>query len=597
MGLRLDLHASGPMYHRMRQDILARIRRGEFGPGDQLPSESQLCEQYGVSITTARRALLELVKEGVVQRRAGVGTMVSPRVRQVRLAFVNVGYLGESLRRVSDAMGQLIAGIGERAWQQDASFSMTGIDADGAATYLRDLVRDRSADGVLLRTADNVTAEMLEILEGAGLPYVAIKRHIPGRPMNCVVSDDVAGGRLATAHLIARGHRRIGFVCAKPHLTMSEERFTGYRQALAEHDLPIAGELVARDAPDFLPEWGDRAVEGLLQLPSPPSAVFIASDTMALGGYEAARRAGLRVPEDLAIVGYDDIAPVALLQPPLTTVRTSHYEFGQVSAQLLIDLIEGRQDPPQQRRLAPTLVVRESSGRVSRAGEAPARPRPAVNGPAGAFCARDRRLRGRVVVHAGAAAAIGQRVLDAFRAAGATVEPGTAAPAGNGASAAGRPALEPVDPIEPGVGMAVETTLAGPFARYGQTDIVLYTIACGPGTEQALSRALAWGRSAVNWLRRQGGGRRVLLLLGEVAATPPGSGPLDRQVAAAAARAGLEQVVGALAALVESREVRVNGLLATGASPDGARGPAVFLATDEAAALHGTTLVTGDERW
>ncbi|HYW23039.1 MAG TPA: GntR family transcriptional regulator [Terriglobales bacterium] len=90
----LDTASGGPLYQQLRQQLFSRIRRGEFGPGDMLPSENQLCEEYGVSVTTARRALLELVKEGVVRRRMGVGTMVAPRVRQLSLGFVSIDSLG-----------------------------------------------------------------------------------------------------------------------------------------------------------------------------------------------------------------------------------------------------------------------------------------------------------------------------------------------------------------------------------------------------------------------------------------------------------------------------------------------------------------------
>src|SRR5262252_10009980 len=96
----LDVANGAPLYQQLRRELFSRIRRGEFGAGARLPSENQLCEEYGVSVTTARRALLELVKEGVVRRRMGVGTMVAPSVRQARLAVVSIGYVGHSWRRI-----------------------------------------------------------------------------------------------------------------------------------------------------------------------------------------------------------------------------------------------------------------------------------------------------------------------------------------------------------------------------------------------------------------------------------------------------------------------------------------------------------------
>src|SRR5215813_9587322 len=133
----LDATNGGPLYQQLRHQLFARIRRGEFAGGALLPSENQLCDDYGVSVTTARRALLELVKEGVVRRRMGVGTMVAPRVRQLSLGFVSIDNLGGAWRGISAGMVELIGGIGELAWRRNASFSMSGVDDAGAAECLR----------------------------------------------------------------------------------------------------------------------------------------------------------------------------------------------------------------------------------------------------------------------------------------------------------------------------------------------------------------------------------------------------------------------------------------------------------------------------
>src|SRR2546430_10595983 len=133
----LEPTSGGPLYQQLRQELFARIRRGEFAAGDLLPSENQLCDEYGVSLTTARRALLELVKEGVVRRRAGVGTMVAPHVRAANLAFVSIDDIADAWHMISSAMGELVAGIGELAWKRSASFSMSGIDEERAQEHLR----------------------------------------------------------------------------------------------------------------------------------------------------------------------------------------------------------------------------------------------------------------------------------------------------------------------------------------------------------------------------------------------------------------------------------------------------------------------------
>src|SRR5262249_51493203 len=122
----LDVANGAPLYRQLRRELFSRIRRGEFGAGAGLPSENQLCEEYGVNSTTARRALLELVKEGVIRRRGGVGTMVGSRVRQAHIAVLSVDYVGDAWGETSAAMGELIADVGELTWKRDASISMSG---------------------------------------------------------------------------------------------------------------------------------------------------------------------------------------------------------------------------------------------------------------------------------------------------------------------------------------------------------------------------------------------------------------------------------------------------------------------------------------
>jgi DNA-binding LacI/PurR family transcriptional regulator len=401
------------MYQQLRQDLLARIRRGEFSPGDLLPSEAKLCEEYGISVTTARRALLELVKEGVVYRKAGIGTIVAPRVRRARVAFLSIDYKDDAWRRTPSAMGEIVAGISEACWQRAADFYMTGVYGEEVVAYLRGLVEERSVDGILLRSADDIEEEFLEILEGAGMPYVVVKRRIPGRRMNCVVSDDLSGATMATNHLIDLGHRRIGFVCAKPHITFAQERLQGYRAALDGCGIEPEAHLV-RQQPNFTTEEGYRAVKDLLELPSPPSALFVASDTMALGAYRAIRDLGLDVPDDVSLVGYDDISPAAVLQPPLTTVRTSYYDFGRLAAELLLDIIEGREAPPQQRIVEPVLIIRDSTRRSGPAARRPTvRRHEIVGGPGSVEHPRQGRLDGTAVAMAGND---GETVADVMRA-------------------------------------------------------------------------------------------------------------------------------------------------------------------------------------
>jgi DNA-binding LacI/PurR family transcriptional regulator len=536
--------SGGPLYQQLRQDLLARIRRGEFASGSLLPSENQLCKQYGVSVTTARRAFLELVKEGVVQRMTGVGTMVSSRVRRVRLSFLSIDYEGDAWRRTPSAMGEIVAGVGAASWQRDASFSMTGVGGDEAVGYLRRLVEERSVDGVLLRTADDISEEYLEVLEGAGMPYVVVKRHIPGRRMNCVVSDDVAGAKIATEHLLDLGHERIGFVCAKPHITIGQQRLAGYRAALEARDLPF-DELFVRQEPRFTIAKGREAVESLLGLPKPPSAIFVASDTMALGAYEAARELGLEIPRDVALVGYDDLAPVAVLQPPLTTVRTSYYEFGRLATQLLLNLVEGREVAPRQRVIEPTLMVRGST--AGPRADARTAPKPVERIAAGRREGIGR-LAGKVILFRGGGP-MGEETRRRCADAGARV------------------VFE--DDAAPGI-RGVD----------GRIDTVVYQLSARGDLGVGLERTISRGRDAAHEMASRGGGH-VLYTASVPLGTAVGT-ELE------AARAALRNICGELKEELGSRGVRTNAVVyATDVDP---AATIMFLTSDEAADLSGEAL-------
>ncbi|OLB62732.1 MAG: hypothetical protein AUH96_11195 [Nitrospirae bacterium 13_2_20CM_2_61_4] len=412
------------------------------------------------------------------------------------------------------------------------------MEEDEATERLRAIVDARSADGLLLRTANDVPAEHVEILENAGMPYVIIKRHLPRRPMNCVISNDQLGANLATSHLIEQGHTRIGFVCAKPGLALTQERMTGFREAMAAGDVPIRDELV-RLEPSFSDEAGYQAVRHLLERADRPTAIFVASDTMAIGGYQAARDLDLQIPDDIALVGYDDIAPAMLLHPPLTTVRTSLQVFGRLSAQLLLDLIDQRLQPPQRIVIEPELVVRQSSG------PPPDKVVP-IDRSIRRLVASEGRLMSQRVVVTGRKGPLTEAVTVAVADAGGAVVPSTR------------------------------------VAEPGDMDAAVCSLDLRRSVEEGLERGLADGGAMARALATRGGGAVVLAALG-----PDGR---DGAGLDAAARAGLEELVRTLAARWSSRGVRVNGVLVLGADVVDVRGPCQFLLSEASAMLSGQVL-------
>ena len=230
--------------------------------------------------------------------------------------------------------------------------------------YMRTLPLAPRTDGMLLISLPPKPEDVARLASGA-VPVVLVDVHSPEfRSLPRVMGDDVAGGELAVRHLLELGHRQIAYVgdeFENPFgFTSSRDRFTGYERALASAGLGARPEWVALGA-HGRNEARERACR-LLSGPNPPTAIFAASDTQALGVIAAAREMGLDVPGDLSVVGYDDIE--AAEYAGLTTVRQRLFESGRLGARLLLKEIEQRSEDPISTDLPPDLVIRATSAQL-----------------------------------------------------------------------------------------------------------------------------------------------------------------------------------------------------------------------------------------
>lgn len=214
-------------------------------------------------------------------------------------------------------------------------------------------------DGVVLATARRSDAAVRRLLE-RGESFVLVNRAVDGLEDRCVVADDRHGARLAVEHLLGLGHRRIGLLAGPDRIMTGHRRRLGYRDALEAAGIVDAEALVAET--DYT-EAGGRAatLELFASASGGPTALVAVTDMVALGAYAALAELGLRVPDDVAVVGFNDIPLAAHTAPPLTTVRVPLYEMGFAAGQLLVGLLAGR--PAPARFFPVELVVRGSSVR------------------------------------------------------------------------------------------------------------------------------------------------------------------------------------------------------------------------------------------
>jgi LacI family transcriptional regulator len=255
--------------------------------------------------------------------------------------------------------GALFRGIEDGAAPRGYQVLLCNTDGspDRQRAHLQSLIA-RRVDGVILASSF-LKDPAVRWLRHQRLPYVLVNRFSDEGLDPFVGSDDLVGGRLATQHLLSLGHVRIGHLAGQSTVSTGVLRRRGFQAAMGDAGVPAGPELQVEAG--FVEEGGMRAMERLLALDQPPTAVFAVTDMVAVGAYSVARRAGLRVPEDLAVIGYNDIPLAGRLIPGLTTVHVPIHEFGSAAARLLLDQIANGHGTPKRVVYTPELVVRGST--------------------------------------------------------------------------------------------------------------------------------------------------------------------------------------------------------------------------------------------
>jgi LacI family transcriptional regulator len=259
-------------------------------------------------------------------------------------------YIGEVVRGIDYELG--LAGY-------DLMVYTTHRTADKEAEYVTSLARD-TVEGLLLVLPRN-PADYVEVLTQRKFPFVLIDHQGTGDDCPVVGATNWQGAYNATDYLIKLGHRRIGFITGSLDLGSAIDRLAGYKKALRTNHIEEDPELVYEGR--FAQMDGYDGARKFLSLANPPTAIFASNDVMAMSAMDAVREQGLRVPEDIAIMGFDDIPQAAMLHPALTTVRQPLEQMGRVAAQLLVDMIRKPDLVGYRIELPTELIIRSSTTR------------------------------------------------------------------------------------------------------------------------------------------------------------------------------------------------------------------------------------------
>ena len=339
------------------------------------PTSSEVARRAGVSRTTVSfvlnnvrdQGISEATREKVLTAAREIG--YEPNAAARSLAGGTTGTVGLVIPKaehlyVDVFLAQLVASINQECHRHGLKMLIESSDDEGREPGgFVDLVRSRRIDGLIVVNPSEPGREHLGRLLEAGIPMVVFGAGLPDMERYHTTGNDTSiSAKMAVNHLIGLGHTRIAFVnFAQPEYLAVNERERGWRDAMAEHGLPIDPAWAAYA--DISAASGYRATRELLARKVPFTALFAGNDTVAFGAIRALNEAGLRVPEDVALVGYDDIPMAEFASPPLTTVRTDTIGLGRDAMAMLLALL--RKETPVRTTVPEQpmeLVVRESCG-------------------------------------------------------------------------------------------------------------------------------------------------------------------------------------------------------------------------------------------
>lgn len=218
---------------------------------------------------------------------------------------------------------------------------------------------ERNVDGVII--AGKVTDKLIDYIDALGIPIVMVDYESKKRRHSTVVMDNRAGARLAVQHLLDLGHRSVAFVAGDIEHPSIAERFAGFQDALRERDMRPDDMLISVDQPALWGDDGAEAIDKILRRGGHPTAVFAANDAMAIGCAKSLRTRGMRIPGDIAVVGFDDIEMSSHLEPPLTTVRVFKEEMGKLAVLRLVEMIKSKSRAVITTHVPVELVIRGST--------------------------------------------------------------------------------------------------------------------------------------------------------------------------------------------------------------------------------------------
>lgn len=324
-----------------------------------------VAKKCGYSKATVSRAFIspEMVSERAKERVYAASKELNYTPNKIARALVrqhteNIAFIIHE-KQYPTLLNPFYAPVLEAVMQETAKRGYSVFIATGSDMRLPngDVYIKKHMDGVIF--AGQTDVNTVEEFRRRSIPLVMLNHELELNDLVSVTVEHFRGAQLATEHLYERGHEKIGLLAGRFSKQVCEARLSGYMSVLAKHDLPVDTRFILDIDPSL--EAAEEAMTGLLKMPDRPTAFFCTNDTIAAGAVKAAIRAGMRVPEDVAFVGFDDSIISRIIEPELTTIRIDAMSMGRIAVQLLFDLIEKRGLKETHIKVPASLVIRRTT--------------------------------------------------------------------------------------------------------------------------------------------------------------------------------------------------------------------------------------------
>jgi DNA-binding LacI/PurR family transcriptional regulator len=321
-----------PKYKRIKNIIIEEIKNGQIT--DKLPGERILAKDLGVAYMTIRKALSELEEEGIIHKTTTKGTFVSNRKMSPKVTS-NIGFFLDSKIRegISSPYYSMIFKALEKTVKKEGYNLLLFSDLDD----INPLNNQKKIDGIIICCFPRIESKIQAIKKF--LPIVLLDNIATDKSIPSVTIDNFNSCSQSAQYLISLGHRRIAFVSGLLDSDVCLDRLAGYQNALAAAGISEDKKLIFKG--DYSYESGEKAAEYFLALPKLPTAIMCANDSMAIGAMQVIQQNGLRIPEDISIIGFDDIEVSSRVFPALTTSSAPIQSIAREAVELLLSAIKG----------------------------------------------------------------------------------------------------------------------------------------------------------------------------------------------------------------------------------------------------------------